>query len=213
VVLPDCALARTSDVERVLPRRGRWRVADLTYDEVARLDAGSWHDVEYAGEPVPLLREVLALLRGSATGLLLELKQPELYPGIETDLVAELRAVPGFLPSALWDRRLVVQSFDHRAMSRFKQLAPDVPVGLLGNVPRRRLEQAAAWADQVNPRHRGLAAGYVDAVHDAGLSCHAWTVDRPADMARVVALGVDGVITNRPDVLLTLLDGEARSVA
>ena len=98
-------------------------------------------------------------------------------------------------------------------MARFKQLAADVPVGLLGTLPRRRLAQAATWADHVNPRHRGLTASYVTAVHEAGLSCHAWTVDRPADMARVVALGVDGVITNRPEVLRTLLDGPARSVA
>ena len=47
----------------------------------------------------------------------------------------------------------------------------------------------------------------------AGLSCHAWTVDRPSDMARVVGLGVDGVITNRPELLRTLLVGPARSVA
>ena len=62
-------------------------------------------------------------------------------------------------------------------------------------------------------RRRGLTASYISAVHDAGLSCHVWTVDRPADMARVVELGVDGVITNRPEVLRTLLDGPARSVA
>ena len=213
VVMHDCTLARTTDVERHLPGRGPWRVADLTSDEIARLDAGGWHDEEYAGERVPLLREVLELLRGSGTGLLLEVKKPELYPGIEADLVTELRSVPGYLPAALWNRSLVVQSFDHRSMARFKQIAADVPVGLLGTLPRRRLAQAATWADQVNPRHRGLTASYVTAVHDAGLSCHAWTVDRPADLARVVGLGVDGVITNRPEVLRALLGGPARSVA
>ena len=209
VVLHDCTLARTTDVERQLPGRGPWRVADLTCDEIAGLDAGGWHDPAYAGERVPLLRDVLGLLRGTGTGLLLEVKKPELYPGIESDLATELRAVPGYLTAALWDRSLVVQSFGHR----FKQLAADVPVGLLGTLPRRRLAQAATWADHVNPRHRGLTASYVTAVHEAGLSCHVWTVDRPADMARVVALGVDGVITNRPEVLRTLLDGPARSVA
>ena len=213
VVLHDCTLARTTDVEQRLPGRGPWRVADLTYDEIACLDAGCWHDPAYAGERVPLLRDVLELLRGSGTGLLLEVKKPELYPGIEADLATELRTVPGYLAAALWNRSLVVQSFGHRSLARFKQLAADVPVGLLGTLPRRRLTQAATWADHVNPRHRGLTASYVSAVHDAGLTCHVWTVDRPADMARVVALGVDGVITNRPEVLRTLLDGPARSVA
>jgi glycerophosphoryl diester phosphodiesterase len=213
VVLHDCTLARTTDVQRQLPGRGPWRVADLTYDEIARLDAGSWHDPAYAGERVPLLRDVLELLRGTGTGLLLEVKKPELYPGIESDLTNELRAVPGYLTAALWDRGLVVQSSDHRSIARFKQLAADVPVGLLGTLPRHQLAQAATWADQVNPRHRGLTASYVTAVHEAGLSCYAWTVDRPADMARVVALGVDGVITNRPELLRSLLDHPALSVA
>ena len=213
VVLHDCTLARTTDVQRQLPGRGPWRVADLTYDEIARLDAGSWHDPAYAGERVPLLRDVLELLRGTGTGLLLEVKKPELYPGIESDLSNELRAVPGYLTAALWDHGRVVQSSDHWSMARFKQLAADVPVGLLGTLPRRQLAQAAAWADHVNPRHRGLTASYVTAVHAAGLSCYAWTVDRPADMARVVALGVDGVITNRPELLRCLLVRPARTVA
>ena len=212
-MLHDCTLARTTDVEQQLPGRGPWRVADLTYAEIARLDAGGWHDPAYAGERVPLLRDVLELLRGTGTGLLLEVKKPELSPGSSPTWRPSCAPCPGYLTAALWERGLVVQSFGHRSMARLKQLAADVPVGLLGTLPRRRLAQAATWADHVNPRHRGLTASYVTAVHEAGLSCHAWTVDRPADMARVVALGVDGVITNRPEVLRTLLDGPARSVA
>ena len=129
VVLHDCTLARTTDVEQRLPGKGPWRVADLTYEEIARLDAGGWHDPAYAGERVPLLRDVLELLRGSGTGLLLEVKKAELYPGIEADLATELRTVPGYLAAALWDRSLVVQSFGHRSLARFKQLAADVPSG------------------------------------------------------------------------------------
>ena len=100
VVMHDGTLARTTDVERQLPGRGPWRVADLTSDEIARLDAGSWHDPAYVGERVPLLRDVLELLRRTGTGLLLEVKKPELYPGIESDLATELRAVPGYLTAA-----------------------------------------------------------------------------------------------------------------
>ncbi|MGZ4501878.1 MAG: glycerophosphodiester phosphodiesterase, partial [Nocardioidaceae bacterium] len=98
-----------------------------------------------------------------------------------------------------------VQSFDHEAMRSFKDLLPAVPVGLLGTPPRRRLHRLAEWADQVNPRHRSVGRGYVDAVHAAGLDCQVWTVDEVADMRRALALGVDGIITNRPDVLGRLL--------
>ena len=205
VVLHDPTLSRTTDAGVRLPGRGPWRVADLTYDEVAALDAGSWHGRAFAGERVPLLREVLDLLHGTGTGLLLEVKAPASAPGIEADLHAVLRSSPGYLADSLWERRLVVQSFDHDSMRRFKELASDVPVGLLGSPPRRRLPELATWADQVNPRHRSLRASYVDAVHDAGLACQVWTVDRTTDMLRAAALGVDGVITNRPDVLRGLL--------
>ena len=213
VVLHDATLSRTTDAEFRLPGRGPWRVADLTYDEVATLDAGSWHDRAYAGERVPLLGEVLALLHGTGTGLLLEVKSPASAPGIEADLHAELRSAPRYLADALWEQRLVVQSFDHDSMRRFKEQSPDVPVGLLGAPPRRRLPELATWADQVNPRHRSLRASYVDAVHDAGLACQVWTVDRATDMLRAAALGVDGVITNRPDVLRGLLRSPVSSAA
>ncbi len=213
VVLHDGTLTRTTDAARVLPGRAPWRVADLTLEEIRRLDAGSWRSPRHAGERVPTLVEVVETVRDGDAGLLLEVKTPQRYPGIVADVAAELRAVPGYLAAASAARSLVVQSFDHAAMHAFKQLAPEVPVGLLGAPPRRKLRRLARWADQVNPRHRAVGAGYVAAVHDAGLACQVWTVDEVADLARAVALGVDGIITNRPEVLTGLLRDRLASVA
>ncbi|MEO5711684.1 MAG: glycerophosphodiester phosphodiesterase family protein [Nocardioidaceae bacterium] len=205
VVLHDSTLARTTDIEVRLPGRSRARVSDLTCDEIRMLDAGSWHSPSYAGERVPLLSEVLDVLADSGTGLLLEVKNPDAYPGIEADLVAELRRVRHYFTGALTERQLVVESFDHRSMLRLKRLCPSISVGLLGSPARRNLPSIAAWADQVNPHHRRLRRSYVDAAHDAGLDVQVWTVDGVAEMSRLLAMGVDGIITNRPDVLNTLL--------
>ena len=213
VVVHDTTLVRTTDAALVLGGASPWRVGELTLAQVQRLDAGAWHHPAYGGERVPLLREVLDTLAGTRTGLLLEVKAPHLYPGVEADVAAELRAHPHWRGHAARTGRLVVQSFDHRVMRAFKELAPDVPVGLLGTPPRRRLARLAGWADQVNPRHRGLGASYVAAVQAAGMRCQVWTVDEPAAMARAVALGVDGVITNRPDLLRRLLGTPVPSVA
>jgi glycerophosphoryl diester phosphodiesterase len=199
VVVHDHTLTRTTDIARRLPGRAGCRVGELTHDEVRALDAGSWFSPSYAGERVPLLTEVLDLLRGSGTGLLLEVKDPASYPGIEADVATALReASTGGSPTG---RHVVVESFDHASMLRLKQIVPSVPVGLLGAPPRRLLPRLAGWADQVNPAARWLRRCYVDAVHDAGLDCQPWTVDDPAAMARLAHLGVDGVITNRPDLL------------
>ena len=201
VLVHDTNLARTTDAEQVFPGRAPWRVSDLTYDEMLRLDAGSWKSAEYAGERIPTLREAVEVIRGSRSGMLLEIKAPSLYPGIEAEVAEDLRRFPGYVDSAVAADRLVVQSFDFGSMRTFTDLEPDVPVGLLGTPPVADLEGLATWADQVNPNHRSADAGYVAAVHDAGMECLVWTVDAPADMERALDLGVDGVITNKPDVL------------
>jgi glycerophosphoryl diester phosphodiesterase len=207
VLMHDSTLTRTTDVQRVFPRRAPWRVGDFTYDELRRLDAGSWKSPAFAGEPVATLEEVLDAIGSSRTGLLLELKSPELYPGIVADLVAQMRGARRIVDPALAEGRLVVQSFDVAAMKEHKTLAPAVPVGLLGTPSRANLPALGTWADQVNPSHFSVDKGYVDQVHRAGMSCLVWTVDRPTAMRRALRIGVDGVITNRPHALGRLLDG------
>ncbi|NED08346.1 glycerophosphodiester phosphodiesterase, partial [Streptomyces sp. SID6648] len=79
----DESLARTTDVEEVFPDRSPWKVKDFTAAEIARLDAGSWFGPEYAGARVPTLEQYLNRLDRNHQKLLLELKSPGLYPGIE----------------------------------------------------------------------------------------------------------------------------------
>lgn len=201
VLMHDTTLHRTTDARRVFPRRAPWRVADFTYDELARLDAGSWKAKHHGGEPVPRLEELLDLLAAGPTGLLLELKAPELYPGIVPDVVSALGSRRSWTEKALAAGRLVVESFHVAAMKEHKTLAPTVPVGILGQPARANLPALATWADQVNPSHLRVDAAYVDLVHRLGMESHVWTVNRRSSIRRALALGVDGVITNRPEVL------------
>ena len=196
VLAHDPDLARTAG----LPRR----IADLTHAELLRLDAGAWFSPAYAGERIPTLDDALDLLGPTATGLLLEVKQPALHPGIAFDVARTLRARPGYAEAAAAGR-LVVQSFDHRVMRRFARLAPEIPAGLLGHPPVRRLPLLAGWAAYVNPHHRRTTRSYVAAVQAAGMRCFVWTADQDGDLRRAVDLGVDGVISNRPDALQRVL--------
>jgi glycerophosphoryl diester phosphodiesterase len=206
VLVHDATLARTTDAARVFPSRGPWRVGDLTLDEVRRLDAGTAHSAVHAGEAVPTLAEVLDLAGGLGLGVQIEVKSPSTYPGIVGDLLAELRAwvvrsVGRQVPP------VVVQSFDVVAMKELATRAPHVRVGVLGTPPPSHLPVLAGWAHQVNPRHVTVDRAYVDRVHAVGLECLVWTVDRAWAMRRAVRLGVDGVITNRPDLLRSVLEG------
>ncbi|HEY6932859.1 MAG TPA: glycerophosphodiester phosphodiesterase family protein [Marmoricola sp.] len=207
VLLHDTTLVRTTDVRRAHPGRAPWRVGDLDYDEIVRLDAGTWKSPRYAGEPVPMLEQAIEAVHRAGIGLVVELKTPELYPGIVSDVAAALRSEPGYLDAALLEGRLVVQSFNFAAMKEHKTHAPDIPVGLLGAPRVEHLPVLASWADQVNPHHGRVDREYVGRLHDLGLRCQAWTADRKSDMRRLLQAGVDGVITNRPARLGRILAG------
>ena len=198
VLCHDTTLARTTDARLLYPRRAPWNVADFDLDELVRLDAGGWKGPAWAGEQVPTLQQALALASRSGTGLLLELKAPQLYPGIVDEVVVELAGTPEDRSGTALASPVVVQSFDVAAMQAFKARAPEVPVGVLGAPARSELSVLATWADQVNPHHWSVDRSYVDAVHGHGMRCLAWTVNRSYAMRRALDLGFDGIITNEP---------------
>lgn len=209
VLMHDTTLVRTTNAREVFPRRGPWRVGDLTYAQLLHLDAGSWKSPRHAGEPIPMLEQAIEAAHRAGVGLLVELKTPELYPGIVADVVDALRSEPRFLSDSLPQGRITVQSFDFATMKELKSQAPEIPVGLLGAPRPEHLPVLASFADQVNPHHSRVEAAYVARLHDAGLRCQAWTADRSTDIRPVLRAGVDGVITNRPGKVARLLAGRA----
>jgi glycerophosphoryl diester phosphodiesterase len=215
VIMHDTTLARTTDVEQVFPGRAPYDVADFTLAEIRRLDAGSWFDTAYAGEPVPTLQEALDRLDRREVGLLLEVKSPVLYPGIEADISQTMARNPDWTASgARGERpRFTVQSFDWESVERSHRLMPDVPHGLLGVVPEDRIADYAEWADQINPNHTRIDADYVRAVHDAGLEVYTYTVNEPDDMRAAIAKGVDGLISDFPDVARRVIAEETGAAA
>jgi len=82
VILHDQSLRRTTDVEEVFPGRSPWAVDDFTLTEVRHLDAGGWRSVDYRGAAVPTLDDALGELAGSPAGVVLEVKDPEMYGGV-----------------------------------------------------------------------------------------------------------------------------------
>src|SRR5690349_12476749 len=112
VVIHDRTVDRTTD--------GTGHVGDLTLDEVRALDAGSWFSPAYAGVRVPLLADVLDLLRESQ--VLLEIKPPATLEQVK--VIVEMVADRGLLD------RTVVQSFDPAVVRVVREAAPDIRRGL-----------------------------------------------------------------------------------
>ncbi|MDQ0580309.1 glycerophosphodiester phosphodiesterase [Streptomyces rishiriensis] len=212
VVIHDDSLRRTTDAEEVYPGRAPWKVRDFTAAEVARLDAGSWFGAGYTGARVPTLEEYVDRVEHHHQKLLLEVKNPELYPGIERQTL-EVLSNEGWLDRRHLTNRLIVQSFSADSLRTVHELEPGVRTGLLGMPAVADLPGYAGFADLVNPSYASLSPAYVSAVHAlAGphgkpMKVFAWTVDDPATAQAVAGYDVDGVITNKPDVVRRALYG------
>lgn len=214
VVLHDTELKRTTDVEQVFPDRAPWRVGDFTAAEIARLDAGGWKGPAHRGARIPTLERYLERIEDNHQSLLMEIKSPELYPGIEGDILKELGR-RGWLDRDHLAHRLVIQSFSAHSVQTVHRLRPDVKTGFLGKPPVAALPRYAAFADQINPDHATLTPQYVKAVHalrgahGRPLETYVWTVDDAATARLVTGWGVDGVISNYPDVVGAAIGGPA----
>ncbi|WP_275465155.1 glycerophosphodiester phosphodiesterase [Streptomyces noursei] len=213
VVLHDTSLARTTNVKKVFPDRSPWNVGDFTLREIEKLDAGSWYNAKFKGERVPTLEDYLDEVEHNGQRLLMELKNPELYPGIERQALRELHH-DGWLNGAHVKSRLIVQSFNADAIKKVHRLEPAIKTGFLGNPSVTDLPKYAAYCDQINPPHTAVTRAYVDAVHalrgphHRRLELYTWTVDDAKAAVSSAGLGVDGVISNKPDVVReALADG------
>jgi len=76
-----------------------------------------------------------------------------------------------------------------------------VAVQSFNHVWLRTYAEAATWADQVNPALGAIDRPVIDSIHARGLEAHVWTVNGGQDMRRANSWGVDGIITNYPQVL------------
>ena len=158
--------------------------------------------VRVAGDPLGL-DEVLSRY-GRATRYWIELKDPR--PSGERTLVAALAR------HRVLDR-VTIQAFDRRSLRRFGRLEASLPrVALLRDtLAARGVERRIALAPRgvcgVGPCAASVDAAVVLAAHTRGMSVRPYTVNDPAEMERLVWLGVDGIFTDAPDLLREVVDG------
>jgi glycerophosphoryl diester phosphodiesterase len=206
IVLHDATLDRTTT--------GAGPVRQARLADLGRLRLTA-RDGAVTDEPPPALAHLLDLLGPSPAGLLLEIKVDEgrqRYPGIEERVLGLLR-VRGF------SARTLVMAFERETVQRIQTLDPTVRTALLigrSQVERERLGPAESvrratelGATAIGYHHRLIDADVAAVARRAGLTLAAWTVNKEADIQRVVRFGVDIVISDRPDVALRLL-GDAR---
>lgn len=208
VIIHDVTLIRTTNARQAFPDRAPWNLHDFTLTELKTLDAGAWYDDGFAGQRILTLDELLDLLSGRIH-LNLELKSPEVNPGLAETVAARLRKHPEWIEPAAPAQRLIVGSFDEQALRDCTARLPDVPVSLITyDVPAsEKLAELAGWVDSVNPDFRRLQPDGAARVFEAGMALVPWTINAPEYWQWAVDLGVAGVITNYPYALKNALHG------
>jgi len=197
VVIHDFVVETTTD--------GAGRVADKTLAELKALDAGSRFSSEFAGERIPTLAQVFETIEDKLL-VNVELKDFDSFGGkLEAPVLEVVR-------QHAMEKRVLFSSFNPFVLRAIQRLAPDIPAGLLYRedmpIHLRRAWLAPFIPHQArHPRFPMVTEATVQWCHARGLRVNTWTVDEPAEMRRLVALRVDGIITNKPDVLREVLAG------
>lgn len=204
--------------------------------------AQNWPQQQPAdGERYPTLAELFELVArsGKALRLNIETKLTPQAPDETPDPERFARALVSAIRSAGLERQVTIQSFDWRTLVAAKRLAPDIRTACL-SIESGGMNTVAAPAGRASPWHAGITAADQGGVLPAkvkvagcetwsmfwrnltpaayaqarsyGLRLIPWTVNDPADMQALIALGVDGLITDYPDRLRTVLQASGKPV-
>jgi glycerophosphoryl diester phosphodiesterase len=196
-VIHDERIDRTSN--------GTGFVGRMTLAELKQFQYGRGFPEDFGRPSIPELADVLHLVRGKNVWLNIELKNGVVrYPGLEQAVLDAVR-------EAGLSEWVILSSFNHESLVLCRKLAPGIPTALLYTCVLHEPHAYAVTcgAGGLHPFRGSVTAPMIEAAHAAGVAVRPWTVDDPAEMAAFAAMGVDGVITNCPDVAASLF-GQAR---
>ncbi|MEM6320728.1 MAG: glycerophosphodiester phosphodiesterase family protein [Bacteroidota bacterium] len=187
VLMHDKSINRTTN--------GKGKVKDLTYAALQSFSAGITTNVDFVAEKIPTLSQVLDLVQGKST-LVIEIKEGhDYYPNIEqriVDLVAQKRA----------NEWCIIHSFKTEVLEKVHALDSTLVLHqLLLSTLLYDVAATPVYISELSVYHRAITAGVVDKVHQEQKKINAWTVNDTAKVQRLLQIGVDGIITDYPDLV------------
>ena len=193
VVIHDEKVDRTSD--------GEGLVKDFSFSELQKLDFGRWFSPEYAGERIPRLEDVLKLAAAHDMWVNVELKTGIIrYPKLEEKVVDLIQHFD-------MAHQVIISSFNHYSLKTVKDICPDMPIGLLymAGLYEPWNYAVAMGAQALHPLHWNIVPEVTKGSKEAGIKLHPFTVDEPDIIQRMIDANVDGIISNYPERVVSLL--------
>lgn len=195
IVIHDETLDRTTD------RSGEY--ANLTSADLDPIDAGIWFSPEFAGEPLPTLDALVRLLNETGMHANIELKGPT---GGKEHAERLIHQVAQSLTALKPENQVLISSFNHVLLARFKEHAPQYPVGCLFErhtfYPDWRTVAELVGASAIHPEDAGLTAEQIAMMRDAGYDVNVWTVNSRARINQLKNFGATGVFNDQANLML-----------
>lgn len=188
-------LLHDATLDRTTPERGT--AGERAWAELSRIDAGGWHSRAFAGEPIPSLQGVSRYVQRNGFALNIEIKPTPGQEHATGVAVGEacLRLWAGEAPPPLFS------SFRPEALLGAKESAPGIRRALLIDSPWPgwfEMAQSLGCVAVVT-NYALMDAALLAQLHDAGLRALCYTVNDPPEARRLLALGIDGLITDAVD--------------
>ena len=188
VVIHDETVNRTSN--------GNGFIKDMTCKELKQLDFSNGIE-QYKNVRIPTLAEVFGFVRGTNLYMNIELKCDKIvYYGIWDEIV-RLAAQMGV------SDRIIYSSFNHYVLMELRKVNPDAKIGLLYGCALYDPWEYAKYlgANAIHPHYAVVlqAPGLIEGCKASGVAIHPWTVDSIDTMRKLMSMGVDAIITDKPD--------------
>lgn len=173
---------------------------EMTFDEVRRLDAGSWKNAKYAGEHVPTMAEMLDVAKAYGRSLLIDLKMEGL-----TDQIAKL------VVDRHMEDQVILGPWTLKEAAAARKSLPNSPIFLINAAPKDWTTDyfwplLQAGVRGFNFEWSSMNAEFINQAARRGMAVYAWTIDSPKVMLDMATKGVAAVLTNDPALCIKTLD-------
>ncbi|PGE15275.1 glycerophosphodiester phosphodiesterase [Bacillus toyonensis] len=191
---------------------GKGLVKEHTLEEMKQLNVGSFFNEKYPNfakkefenAKVPTLKEIIEMF-GHNANYYIETKSPDEYPGMEEKLLEIIKYYQ-------ISDKVIIQSFSEESLQKIHSLHANIPLVQLLSYKKAvqlnelEIEKYKTYCIGLGMNYKYIDSAYVKKIKKHGLEVHPFTVDNEKDMKKLLSWGVDGMFTNYPDRLHSILD-------
>lgn len=191
---------------------GKGLVKEHTLEEMKQLNVGSFFNEKYPNfvkkefenAKVPTLKEIIEMF-GHNANYYIETKSPDEYPGMEEKLLEIIKYYQ-------ISDKVIIQSFSEESLQKIHSLHANIPLVQLLSYQKSvqlnelEIEKYKKYCIGLGMNYKYIDSAYVKKIKKHGLEVHPFTVDNEKDMKKLLSWGVDGMFTNYPDRLHSILD-------